>query len=368
MTLLNNNVSDLYSGYDEIVNAHVRIREKWRDRLMLAYGQKRLKYNEARKEYLLRGEALKRQARRSLALIGLLFFLAIVAFFVDFWFLDSGILMGLGLPLAGLGVLIGLYLAWTWWRHKSQIPQLPAHPLQSNLITSLFPTWKQSLKGQLPSDKAYDGAEGEHDFVRELRRTLDSSHYIIYRLQQKRGDDIDVTVVGPTGIWVFEVKYWAGSITWQDGQWRRQKTHYETGGVPVIEYPVVKQSPDEQWRRMSADVGKNIRIHAPQLVSRFLTTIRGQGGIVFTHPKASYHIAPGCPCDWGDISKWTRKIVTAPHIKDWDERTTFIVLDILLTRHHQVMSPTSQKSMITIGKRLIQQAEADLATWIKSPN
>lgn len=55
--------------------------------------------------------------------------------------------------------------------------------------------------------------DGEHDFVRQLQRVLDSSHYIIYRLQQKRSDDIDVTVVGPTGIWVFEVKYWAGSIT-----------------------------------------------------------------------------------------------------------------------------------------------------------
>jgi len=368
MTLLNNNVSDICSGYDEIMNAHVRLKEKWRDPLMAAYGQKRLKYNQARKEYQSRGEALKRQARQSLAFVGLLFFLAVVAFFVDFWFLDSGILMGLGLPLAGIGVLAGLYVTWKWWRYKSQVPQPPAHPLQSNLIPPLLPIWKQSLNGRLPSNKEYDGADGEHDFVRQLQRVLDSSHFIIYRLQQKRGDDIDVTVVGPTGIWVFEVKYWAGSITWQDGQWRRQKTYYETGGVPVTENPVVRQGPDEQWRRMAADVAKSIRNHDLQLVSRFLTNIRSQGGIVFTHPKATYHIAADCPCEWGNILHWTRKLASAPRIKGWDDRTTFLVLDALLTRHHQVMAVASQKSMYEVGKRLIRQEEEDLAAWINSAN
>ena len=368
MTLLNNDVSDICSGFDEIVNAHVGLKEKWRDPLMAAYGQKRLNYHAARKEYQLRGEALKQQTHRGLALIGMLFFLALLAFFIDFWFLGSGVVIGFGLPLAGIGVLTGLYLVWKRRQYKSQSPQPPPHPLQTNLIPPLFPVWKQALRGQLPSNKAYDGAEGEHDFVRQLQRTLDSSHYIIYRLQQKRGDDIDVTVVGPTGIWVFEVKYWSGSIMWQDGQWRRQQTYYETGGVPVTKNPVVKQSPDEQWQRMAVDVAKSVRIHAPQLVSRFLTNIRSQGGIVFTHPNATLHIAAGCPCEWGNISKWTPKLMNAPRIKGWDERTTFVILDILLTRHHQVTPTTSQKSMYTVGKRLIQQKEADLMTWINSPN
>lgn len=365
MTLLDNRVSDLCAGYDEICDAHIRLKRKWRDRLLMAYGQKRLTYDAARKEYLNHLHTVRRQVQRGLPVTGGMVILAILLLFLNAWVIKNSLIQLVAFFLIGIGLLAGFGLAMLWVWQMTQHPQPPPHPLHSNLIPPLLPSWKRALQGQLPPVMEYDGAAGEYAFVRQLQQGLNDSHYIIYRLQQKQGDDVDVTVVGPGGVWVFEVKYWSGAIMWQDGQWQRQQTYYESGGTRATKNPVVTQPPDEQWQRMASDVAKSIRVRAPQLVSRFLTGIRAQGGVVFTHEKATYHIASGCPVAWGTPSTWVRQIATAPRIPGWDERVTFTVLDALLTRHHQVVKPAALKSLQAIGKRLVDQAETSLAAWVE---
>ncbi|MBE2221983.1 MAG: NERD domain-containing protein [Anaerolineae bacterium] len=366
MTLIDNRVSKLCSGYDIVVNAHVRLKEEWHDRLLLAHTQKRIGYDKAHEEYLKRQQDIKKQTPEWLVLSALLFILALFAFLIDAWEIGKGYGTAVGLLLLGSSFLTGLYLVFIWLRHKSHRPQEPVNPLQAGLISPLLPKWKSELNGHLPSQLEYHGAEGEYAFVRHLQRHLDNSHYIIYRLQQRRGDDVDVTVVGSSGIWVFEVKFWAGTVTWQNGQWRHEKTYYEKSGVLATEKHIVKQGPDDQWRRMADDVAKSIRTHASQLVSRFMPGIRTQGGIVFAHETATYHIASNPPVAWGNMSKWSQEIRRAPRIPGWDERTTFIVLDALFTRHHQVVATNSEKSMYVVGQRLIQQTEKGLEAWLIS--
>jgi hypothetical protein len=57
--------------------------------------------------------------------------------------------------------------------------------------------------------------------------------------------------------------------------------------------------------------------------------------------------------------------MNAPQIAGWDERATFMALDVLLARHHLVAPPTRVKSMKAVAERLIAQAEADLQKWIE---
>ena len=357
MTLLNDQVTHVRAGYDEISDAPLHLKRQWRSRLLAAYSQKRQVYAEANAAYQARFQVFERRTWEGLIIVGGLLILATLAFLINTW-MGSHAVRTVGIWLLTGGCLAALPLAllraW-YWRQR---PQPPLHPLHANLFPPLLPAWKQALIGQLPSTTADFGAIGEYDFIHHLQQKLDDSHYIISRLRQKQGDDVDVTVVGPSGLWVFEVKYWSGRIVWQNGQWQHEKNHRNNASPSIITQP-----PDEQWRRMTADVARSIQYRAPQLVSRFLTHISAKGGVVFTHKEATYAIAPGCPAAWGNIATWERRLVSAPKVPGWDERVTLTVLDALLARHHQVVEPGTPKSMHQVSQQLVAQTEKRLASW-----
>lgn len=360
MTLLDNRVSDLIAGYNLVYHAESQIKNKWRTRLLKAYAQQRAQYDIVRTAYQERFRGFKFNALTGYIFIGggliVALLMAIVSGLVNKIEIARG-LRTAAIYLGAAGISVGLVLAAIWlWLAKFNVPQPPQHPLKSNLVKSPYPAWQKALKGKLPDKLETQGARGEHNFVRRMAHELGSSHFIIYRLQQKQGDDIDVTIVGPTGIWVFEVKYWSGTIKWDNGQWKRIQ--------PNNPHPIINQPPDEQWQRMAADVAKTIRIQAPQLPARFLNAIGIKGGIAFTLPSARIDISPGLPVQWGTMIDWVKRLKTTPQIPGWDDSVTFTVLDALLKRHHQVLSTTNNRSMETTARSLMQQMEKDLQSWI----
>jgi hypothetical protein len=211
----------------------------------------------------------------------------------------------------------------------------------------------------------YEGARGEYDFVRHLRRLRSVDGYLLYRLRQNYGDDIDVTFVGPKGIWAFEVKYWSGTIGWRNGRWWREKSYYKPGGVPTTEEKEITQDPDRQWRRMADDIVQTLEFHASDLLRRVSVLSHVRGGLVFTHPDASYEIASGSPFAWNTIRGWGRELANARAIPGMDERTVFQVLDTLLERHNEVSGVHKVRSMDVHAQALIQDAEAGLRKWVR---
>lgn len=372
MTLLNNHSSEILAGYDVAQNAERRLLRQWRERLLAAYAQQRIPYDIERRVYRQRFHQYKIRALTGFAVIGGVYVIAVFLLMIGSTTTDRQtaqrlLAIGGNLFLYSFLITVVLGLLWLWFA-KFAAPSPPQHPFKANLIPPIYPQWREELMGKLPTVREYEGAAGEYSFIRRMQQTLDESHFILYRLQFKHGDDVDVAIVGPKGIWVFEVKYWSGKIIYHNGQWSRVQTYYETGGIQATKRPEVKQAPDEQWQRMAEYTAKTLRIQAPWLVSRYLTGLRIQGGIAFTNSNGEYNIAHGCPTEWGDIRHWVHRMSTAPAIPGWDERTTFAVLDALLKRHHQIQSVTNSHSMKAHAHQLVGHAESDLAAWVNVDN
>jgi len=127
----------------------------------------------------------------------------------------------------------------------------------------------------------------------------------------------------------------------------------------------LEQPPDQQWRRMADDVEETSRRRASWLVARLPALIQIKGGLVFTHPKATYDIAHDCPCAWGTIDFWTRRLASAPTIPGMNEYVVLYILDVLLARHWQVSGDGMTTSMKTYAAQLAQKAEAHLVEWMQ---
>ncbi len=368
MTILNNDVTDILTGYHTVQNADTTLKRKWRRRLLESYARERQRYEHKRQLLQQEQQARKQKAFTGFATAGWILVAGFLAFLLGSFANNEATrwfdLTGLLLVLAGL-VTAGIIFI-TVWRVDLETAVPPPHPLKIDLASQAMPAWRHALTGSLPAEKAYDGATGEYAFIHRMEQVLDDNHFILYRVQQKRGDDVDVMIVGPKGIWIFEVKYWSGTLTWSHGHWQREKSFYDSQGNLVTEPRPISQPPDKQWERMVADVNLTIDRRAPQQVAKFLTFIVGKGGVAFTHPQASYQIGPTCPVELGDIDYWANRLAAAPEIRGWTEQTTFSILDALLTRHHQVINDGSPVSMNAIARQHLRKIETELATRVES--
>lgn len=359
MILVDTRLTDLVSGYDSVREA--ALQSKWRPLLLRAYAHRRGAYEVERSQHRRKMTNLKPRLATGSIVAAVLFLAGLLLRGEQEWLASLLMLMG----VAGGGLVGTIWL----WKAIILSPKPPQHPLREPLKSKLFPPllppWREGLRGQLPTRAPYEGFTGENDFVGSLQRLQGDSSYIIYRLRQRLGDDVDVTVVGPKGVWVFEVKYWSGRISWRDGEWSHEKSYYRRGGNLVTESLEIGQPPDQQWQRMADDVAETLRRRTPRLVARLPALIQIRGGLVFTHPDASYDIAQGCPCAWGSIDFWIRRLAGAPVIASMNEHVILHALDALLARHRQVSEDRMTTPMDTYAAQLIKKAEARLAEWMR---
>ena len=232
----------------------------------------------------------------------------------------------------------------------------PEHPLHGDLkvqlLGSLLSDWHHWLEGQLAL-KDRPGDEGENHFVSSLQRMDFPGSFIIHGLRQKRGDDVDVTVVGPIGIWVFEVKFWRDKIGYYNGTWRFDPPHLER-----------QQAPDKQWERMAKDVKNALLGRDTFLLSRVPQFETIHGGIVFAYSDAHFDIVD-CPVKWGTTAYWQKCLGDAAPNPPVGEADVLAVLDALLTQHHGV-EPKGIRSMQGYARQLVREAEAQLVAWTRA--
>ncbi len=244
---------------------------------------------------------------------------------------------------------------WQAYQEDPVALEPPKHPLhgdlKDHLLGSLLHDWHHWLDGQWTLEDR-PGDEGEIEFVRALMQMNFPASFIIHGLRQQPGEDVDVTVVGSIGIWVFEVKFWRDKIGYHNRTW-----HYD----PL--HPERKMAPDKQWERMAKDVKNTLLGHDMSLVARTPKFETIHGGIVFAHPNARLDIV-GCPVKWGTIAYWQKCVREAAPSPQVDEADILAVLDALLTRQHRVESK-GVRSMQGYARQLVQEAEARLVAWTR---
>jgi hypothetical protein len=363
MNLVDKRVTNLVQGYDRLHEAEKNLAARWRHRLLAAYTRQRVAYDAALARHRARTRGLVLAALAATAVgIGLLIAAGLLFAGTGGW--PVAALAVAGLAIGGAGIAVWL------WQAVLAAPRRPAHPLRgalkARLFPSLLPRWYDGLQGRLPAEMPYQGASGEYEFVSQLAGLRGVPGFLLYRLQQRPGDDVDVAVVGAKGLWVFEVKYWSGLITWGPDGWHRQKTYYARGGQPVTEAKEISQPPDEQWRRMAMDVAETLRRREPQLIAAFPALARVNGGLAFTHPDARYDIAPDGPCAWSTIGGWRQRFAAAPAIPHITERDVLRILDALLSRHHAFADTAEKLSMDTYAAQLVRHTENELAAWLRA--
>jgi hypothetical protein len=385
MRLIDKNIREIISGYDDILQAETEMRARWRPKLLTAYTQRKA---------TLAARASSQQRTQIRVLIS--------------------VILGMGLSLIGIGfscrgiveygeniigyccggpllaVLGMLSLGATWLaqisRTNTKSARTPFHPLRSIIVhkdyqqKGIFPdlrsAWMEGLSGGL-KDEVPDypdhlnknenehAAQGERIFIRRLREHLDDHYYVLARLMQRPGEDVDVILIGPKGIWVFEVRHWSGEIYWDDQGWRRIQTNYERGGVEVTSQPEVGVPPDQQWIRAAAEVSRTLQARATWVLKRYPALEQVHGGIVFTKEEADLSFQPGRPAFWGTLNSW---IETLHHVEpkiELDTRSILQLVEALLSCHWELAPAEQRRSMRAYARGVIQEAEDQLEEWVQ---
>jgi hypothetical protein len=250
------------------------------------------------------------------------------------------------------------------WQLTLDLPVKPLHPMRNGLFHPLLPEWKTHLSGRLPASYPHEGAKGEYRFIQRLRKVRQGSAYIIYQLMQGYGDDMDVVVVGEKGIWLFEVKYWNGTVYWKDGVWEHKKTFLGRGGRQVTENRAIQQGPDLQWKRMAKELVKTLKFRNPSLLASFPELADIQGGIVFSYPGTRLRIK-NAPFNWGSVEYCSKAYQSAPKLKTLNEAAVMQALETLLMRHQHLFSDIQTRSMDVCARQIIHQEQKRLGNWLQ---
>lgn len=167
------------------------------------------------------------------------------------------------------------------------------------------------------------GDEGVEYFARYLVARLPDEYVAVREVLVARALDVDLLVLGPTGMWILEVKHWSGEIVCRRGKWGRRRR----GGYEVNEKESDDNRPDAQWLREEHAVKRTLGRRLPD-PGKLIPAI--SGGIVFTHPGVSWDIDDSCKSAYGDPKFWAKTIMSAPAVLELRAEEQLGVLDALL--------------------------------------
>ena len=186
--------------------------------------------------------------------------------------------------------------------------------------------WWQQIAFAPPKMEEKVGDRGEWHLLSVLRSKLPDTYCALTQILVAKRLDADVIVVGPSGIWVLESKYWSGKITNHLGQWHQTKTYHQPGGMLVSED---KKAPafDLQWRREMDAVMKCIAAKFPQF------GLDIDGGLAFTQPSVELEIDDTSRAKYGYAEDWAGRILSRAAIPDLSTEFQLQIIDALMNSH-----------------------------------
>lgn len=269
------------------------------------------------------------------------------------------------------------YKARTWLgRLVTRKPVAPKRPLRfSHLLEQVYePVWRQWLEAmrstpeqEIPitndmSGEEQFGRKGEQNMLFWLNDRLDDQYLGACRLQMNSSEkaDADVFIIGPKGLWYFEVKTWKGHVRGiGNDNWLQTTKRGEQ-----IKHP----SPIWMWRRVAKEIGQILR-PVWQDPLRQAHLMRLAGGVVFTldASECELNISDGSEVKWGYLRPyWQTQLEQAPLSKGATPSLMIKILDTVLARHQHLYPNKPRESMAVVAEQLIELAEAKLKRQYKS--
>ena len=186
--------------------------------------------------------------------------------------------------------------------------------------------WWQQIAFVPPKVEEKVGDRGEWQLLACLQAKLPGTYCAIPKVLVARRLDADVIVVGPSGIWVLESKYWSGKITDRLGQWHQTKTYHQPGGTLTSEDKDAS-SFDLQWRREYNAVMNLVAKKFPQF------GLDIDGGLAFTQPNVELEIDDTSRAKYGNAEDWAGRILDRAAIPDLSTDVQLQISDALMNSH-----------------------------------
>lgn len=210
-------------------------------------------------------------------------------------------------------ILVTLAVAGRSYIHEAM--NRPQEQHVKELAVDLEQRWWESLA---PKELAagFPGSDPRIAFLDLLAGALPDSHLTVRNLSPAQ-----VLVLGPSGLWLFTLRDWDGTIRREDGRWKqvwkgkKEKMH-ETG-------------PDDEWLEQQQEISRTLKQRLPQQTR---TPDLVQGGVVFTHPggrldKARIH---GNTASYGPAGAWATRLRRASPLDGFTLDLQLEILDTLV--------------------------------------
>jgi hypothetical protein len=259
MRIIEKSWVDLYAGYQAVLSLEARLKTDWKRSLRVAQKRSDL------------AAGTRQNRRRKITIISLLVFVFLCILFCAGYY----VLPESRLQLFIYFCMLGIPAALLWLVYLINFGGIAGTRHENPPTLEIEEAWWNSLRPKRYAIQK-DGDQGEIDFLKSLS-FLDNNYIAIWGLltSVKRRSDTDVLVLGPSGIWIFEVKYWNGTISRTNGVWARRNMYGQTKRY--------EKGPDEQWLDQKEEVSKTIRMH---LSTKVWPDALIRGGIVFAHRKS----------------------------------------------------------------------------------
>jgi len=232
----------------------------------------------------------------------------------------------------------------------------PARP--TDLAVDLEQRWWDSL-GPKDALSVKEAGGGQAGFVALLAGGLEDAYLCVPDLPAQA--DREALVLGPTGIWLFIVRDWEGTIERQGGAWRQVRTSRGRWGRKKQEETVFAIGPDDEWLRRKGQVVEAIRGRLP---AQLATLDLVQGGVAFSHPRAVLDKAriQGNTAAYGPARAWVERVRRSPAVAEFTPAVQLRALDLLQAGRTGVEGTSSAADE---AGRLYQQAAGELRTFVK---
>ncbi|MCS6993048.1 MAG: NERD domain-containing protein [Anaerolineales bacterium] len=356
MRILDPQWTHLSKGYQAVRDLERQARQNWERAWgkSVAFAREQgLKRAAATIQAQIRAE--KRTLRLVLVLLaGVLLFMAILVALAD----SYPFLRPFLLPVGVINLLQALILFLPIAEKVLAIVALskiqpPAEEPQTSL--ELTEQWWQAVSSREPLETGDAAETGQVAFLKFLAEHLPDDYFAVRSPFLQSSLNIDVLVIGPTGLWLFETRHWRGRVICRAGVWQREPS-------PDAPLESLTTPLDRSWL-----VGRKIieTTLSAQFArqTNFGALIRG--GLVFTHPEVQLELDSSSKVEAGTPPQWLQRIRNAARLAHFSTEVQLFMLDALLdyALALYVTRPIVQ-SAVELAKTLYGDLLEDLRQYI----